>query len=293
MNSQVQYPLNPIVTALRCMEPTPEELAAQKAKEEADAKAAEEARKKAEEDAKRGKPSDAEAKLLKEVMEKKKDLQTANEELNRVKEQLKAFEGIDPSKVKELMKAQEEAEKAKKAAEEAKLLAEGNWDALKKQMNTAHQAEIERLRKEADEKVQTVSTENMSLKSTIAELTVGNAFGNSKFIAEEMSLTPSKTRVLYGSHFEFKDGKVVAFDKPAGAKDRTMLIDGKGEPLSFEEAIKKLVDNDPDSDRLLKSKLKPGAGSGTLPGGAKPTGGKELSAREKIAAGLTEMSKKK
>jgi len=242
----------------------------------------------------KNKPSEAEAKLLKEVMEKKNALKTASEELARVKEQLKSFDGIDPAKVKDLLKAQAEAEAAKKKAEEEKLKAEGNWDALKKQMNDAHQVEMARLKQEADGQVQTLSTENVTLKQTIADLTVGNAFGNSKFIQEEMSLTPSKTRALYGSQFEFKDGKVVAFDKPAGAPgQRTMLIDGKGEPLPFEDAIKKIVESDADADRLIKSKLKPGAGSTSLTKGEPGAGGRELSAREKIAKGLAAMAAKK
>jgi hypothetical protein len=252
--------------------------------------AREEAERKKEAEQKDGKkPTDEEAKLLKEVMEKKNALKTATDELARVKEQLKQFEGIDPAKVKELLKAQADAEAAKKAAEEAKLKAEGNWDALKKQMNEAHKKELDAKNAEILE----IQGRERTLQSIIAELTVGNAFGNSKFIAEEMSLTPAKTRALFGSHFEFKDGKMVGYDRPAGASDRTMLIDGKGEPLSFEEAIKKIVAADPDSDQLVKSKLKQGAGSGTLNGGKPGDGTKELSSREKIAKGLAEAAKKK
>ena len=80
----------------------------------------------------------------------------------------------------------------------------------------------------------------------------------------------SKARVLYGTHFEFKDGAIVAYDKPAGSAERNILVDAKGDPLSFEAAIKKIVEADPDKDQLLKSKIKPGAGSKTTSKAAAP-----------------------
>lgn len=269
---------------------TPEEIAAKEAADKAAAEkaaaekaAAEAAEKEAAEKGK--KPTDAEAKLLKEVMEKKKDLKAAQDQLAQVTERLKAFDGIDPAEVKKLLAAQAEAEAAKKAAEEAKLRAEGNWDALKKQMNDAHAKEL----KARDDQVIALQDTTKSLNDQIADLTVGNAFGNSRFITEELTLTPGKTRALFGSHFEYKDGKVIGHNKPAGAKDRAMLVDGKGDPLPFEDAVRALIEGDADADRLIKSRLKAGAGSGTLQvGDADKSRQRTLSAREKIAAGLKE-----
>jgi hypothetical protein len=253
--------------------------AAKKQKEEADA---ETARKAAEDANKKSGPTDAEAKLLKEVMEKKEALKKTNEELAQVREALKAFEGIDAAKVKALL-----ADQA--ALEEKKLEEKGQWDALKKQMNDAHAAELAK----KDDSVKVFSAENESLKQQIADLTVGNAFGNSKFIAEELALSVAKTKALFGGHFETQEGKVVAFDKPAGSKGRTMLVDGKGEPLSFEDALKKIVDTDADKDQLLKSKTKPGAASTSADGkGGKPANKPlEMSGLEKIKAGLNAKKK--
>lgn len=198
------------------------------------------------------KPSDAEAKLLKEVMDKKTKLKAAEDKSSQLEARLREFDGIDPVAVKALLQQQ-------KDAETAQLEAKGEWGRLKSQIVEAHGKEIEGVKGQ----LSTVEAENAKLRATIAELTVGNAFTSSQFIKEDLTLPTSKVRVFYGSHFEFVDGKVVAFDKPAGAADRTPLVDAKGDPLAFEDALKKIVDGDPDRDQILKSKMKAGAGSKT------------------------------
>lgn len=218
------------------------------------------------------------AKLLKETMQRK-------DELKKLGEQLKAFEGINVDEVKKLLDD-------RKQQEVKDLEARGQWDALKKQMNDAHAAELAKRDSElADLRAQLSAREGM-----VANLTVGQSFAQSRFINEELSLTPGKARIVYGPHFENQDGKVVAYDKPAGASNRTMLVDGKGEPLDFESAIEKIVKADPDYERLVKAKGKPGAGSGNA-GNAGNTGAPPkdsgLTGRYRIAAGLAAAAGKK
>ena len=222
------------------------------------------------------KPSDAEAKLLKEVMTKKTALEAATAELNRVKEQLKAFEGIDATAVRALLTEKEEAERKK--AEAA-----GDYEKLKKQMAESHATEKAALQSQIEASNGTVST----LQQKIAELTVGSAFSTSSFIANDLALPLSKARVLYGSHFEFKDDAVVGYDKPAGAADRAPLVDAAGNPLPFDVALKKIVDADPDKEALYRSKMKPGAGSSTQKASKAPKQvDASLTGRDRIAAGL-------
>ena len=221
------------------------------------------------------KPTDAEAALLREVMDKKEKLKTKDAELATATARLKEFDGLDPKELRELVAA-------KKTAETAALEAKGAWDSLKAQMVDAHTKELQA---EKDGR-SAAETRAIELGSQIAELTVGNAFGTSKFVTEEMAHSVAKVRRIYGSHFEFKDGAVVTFDKPAGSKDRNVLVDAKGEPLSFEAGITKLVEMDPDKDTMLKSKLKTGAASTTTAALDKPNSGTVGTGRAKIAAGL-------
>lgn len=224
--------------------------------------------------------SDSEAKLLKDVMAKKTALKEANDKLKAADEKLKSFEGIDPAKVRELLKQQQDAETAK-------LEAQGQWDKLKAQMAEAHKAELASVQAQRD----ALQAQLGQKDSTISELTVGNAFANSSFIREELVLTPNKTRAAFGTHFDYLDGAVVGYDKPAGAKDRTLLVDASGEPLSFEDALRKLVDQDSERDDILKSKLKTGGGGKPNPKGGKAPEGKgdeTVTGRSRITSALTD-----
>lgn len=234
-----------------------------------------------------GSTSDADARLLKDLMKHKTKAKELEATLSQANEKLKAFEGVDPVKMRELLRQQEEAER--KAAE-----SRGEYDRLVKQMGERHAEEKSRL----EQQLQEARGQGGTLAQQIADLTVGNNFGTSKFVANDLTLTAAKARVIYGNHFEFKDGAVVGYDKPAGASDRTVLVDAQGNPLNFDEALRSLVEADPDKEQLLRTKAKPGAGSTSNLKGAKKSidaasvaAANRLSPAEKIAAGLKALAK--
>ena len=231
-----------------------------------------------------GKPTEAEAKLLKDMMKQKTRAGELEAQLNAVNEKLKLFEGIDAAKVKTLMAEQEEIERKR-------LIAEGDFTRLTAQMAERHTAEKTTMM----EQIAAATGAAKTLQQQIADLTVGGSFTSSKFVTEDLTLTPNKARVIYGAHFEFKDGKVVGFDKPAGASDRTMLVNSTGDALTFEDAMKKIVDADPDRDELIRSKMKPGAGSAPTKPSKKGDSDQNsgLSGVEKIAAGLKALASKR
>ena len=238
-------------------------------------------------DAGKGGMSDTDAKLLKELMAQKNRAKELAAELEGAKKRLSDFDGVDPAKARKLLADEEEA--ARKAAE-----ARGEYDRLLAQMGERHQAEQAAVNGRLSEAQTTVT----ALQKEIAELTVGSAFSGSAFVNSDLTLTATKARVIYGSHFEYKDGKVVGYDKPAGASDRTMLVSSTGEALSFDEALRALVEKDPDRDRLLRGKAKAGAGSATVTKGAKAatelaekSADAKLTGAAKIAAGLKKLAK--
>lgn len=203
------------------------------------------------------KPTDREAQLLKEVMAKKqlaKDLEA----------KLKAFGDVTPEKIQSLLTAEQERQAQEVEREKQDMEKRGEWDRLKETIVGEHQKVLS----EKDSQISELLEKQSALSKQIEDMTVGSDFSNSQFITNELLLTPSKARVVYGSHFEVKDGQVVAYDKPAGAKDRTMLVDGRGEALNFDAAIKKLVDADPERDSLIRAKAKPGVGSNKPEAGA-------------------------
>lgn len=227
--------------------------------------------------------SDGDAKILRDLMKHKGRARELEGELGTLREQLAKFDGMDPQKMRDLLKKEEEAERA--AAE-----ARGEYDRLIKQMGERHLSERQLLEQRTEE----LARSNSTLVQQIAELTVGQAFGTSQFVAKDLTLTPTKARVIYGSHFEFKDGKVVGFDKPAGASERTVLVDSTGEALSFDEALRVLVNKDPERDHMLRTSAKSGAGSSSSSSkGARKAADEaaraaasQLRGADKISAGL-------
>jgi hypothetical protein len=229
---------------------------------------------------KTGKPSDAEALLLKDLMKQKAAAKAAAAALSELQ---KKYEGIDPDKARTSL-AQSEEDERKKAEDR------GEYTRLVKQMGDRHAADLTA----AQEGSKSAQAMNITLAQQIADLTVGSSFSGSKFVADDLTLTASKARVIYGSHFEFKDGAMVGYDLPAGASERTPLVDAAGRPLSFDLALSAIVEADPDRDRLIRSKSKPGAGSGTQTGAKKgvPSGNApQLTGASRIAAGLAALSK--
>ena len=188
------------------------------------------------------KPSDNEVKLLREVMDNKKRLKDAEAAL-------KAFDGIDPQAIRALLATQ-------KTAEEEALRKAGDFETLKQRMATEHDREKGELSVKLTESQTAIA---LAMKQ-ITELTIGADFANSKFISTETVLTPNKARRIYEDHFEIEDGRTVGYDTPRGSKNRVQIVNGRGDPLSFDEAMKRIIDVDPDKDSLLRSTAKSGSG---------------------------------
>lgn len=225
--------------------------------------------------------SDSEAKLVKDVMKHKGRAQELEKQIADISAKLKAFDGIDVEKMRAMLAEQE-------ALETKRLEAKGDYERLTKQMGERHTQEKTALQQQIEDANKSAS----SLQAQIAEMTVGGAFSSSKFVSEDLALTPSKTRIIYGSHFEFKDGKVVGYDKPSGASDRTILVNSAGDPLSFDDAMRKIIDSDPERDQLLRSKMRPGSNSTPPKGVKKPSEAPDgnLTSIERIAQGLKKLA---
>jgi hypothetical protein len=216
-------------------------------------------------------------KLLREVMDKKTKLKEATDKAATLEAELKKFEGIDLEEVKALLANKRAGELA---AEEAK----GNFDRAKQMLID----EAKRDKEALEAQVAELLARNASASKTIDELTVGRAFSDSTYIGEDLVLTKSKARQLYGTHFEQLDGVTVGYDKPAGAANRTLLIGADGNALAFDEAMKRIIEADPDKEQLLRAKGNPGSASVStkVPVVDKKDEGKGLFGVQRILAGL-------
>ena len=221
--------------------------------------------------------SDNEAKLLKEVMKHKEAAKKAAADLAALKT---TVDGLDIEAVRQMLADKE-------TAENAALEKKGEYERLLTKQREAADAKVNAEKERADN----AEAEKAKLLKQIEDLTVGNSFANSKFVTDKLTLTPNKAKALYQSHFEFVDGKQVAYDKPKGEADRTMIVDATGEAVSFEAAIEAIINADPDKDYLLKAPAKSGAGS--KPSSVeKPAKQQDyVDTTDKIAAGLDALIK--
>ena len=217
--------------------------------------------------------SDDAAKLLKEVM----TLKAAN---RATAERLAQFTaaGATPERV-----AQLEADAAASATRQAQdrenaALAAGDWETVRASLAATHKAEKQAVL----DQLTAAEKATADADSTVRDLSIGAAFANSKYLAETI-LPAAKARKLYGDHFDFEDGKVVAYDAPHGAGNRAPLVDGTGQPLPFDVAMKRIVDGDPDRDQLLRQNRTTGKG-----GKGKEPAHSVGSGIDRIAAGLRE-----
>lgn len=218
------------------------------------------------------KVSDDVAKLLKDVM-KHKDAAKAAEA------RAKLFEGIDPEKARAALQAQADAERQA-------LEARGEYNRIIEQVQAEKQAEVDA----ANAAAQELRDQLANIQRTVEEQSVQSQFAGSPFIRDNLVISGEKVRALYGSHFDTVDGVLVGYDKPRGAAERTPLVGADAKPLPFEAALEKVVKADPEWERLGKSKLKPGAGSGHS--GINPSASaKPETGTDKIRAGLASLSR--
>lgn len=262
--------------------------AADAAQAAADAAAAEEAAAIAELEAKAAaEKDDAAAKaLLREVMKRKEkqklaedDAAAAKQKVAELEAQLNKFAGINLDEVTQLLKDKADRERADAEAK-------GEWERVKQMMADDHKKEADALKAQIASFDTTLATKD----SVINDLLIGNSFASSTYITGELTLTPNKARQLYGSHFEIKDGSVVAYDKPAGKADRTPLVDASGKNLNFEAAMEKIIDADPEKATLLRVKLAPGAASKTA-SVETPTDNSKLYGASRILAAIAKEKK--
>ncbi|WP_297478379.1 DUF6651 domain-containing protein [Ferrovum sp.] len=229
-------------------------------------------------DSAKTKISDEEARLLKENMKRKNQIDKLSEELTTVKSVLKQLEDLGG------MDAVKGLVSEKKDAETKALEAKGDYERLKQRMAEEHAKEVKTLK----EQLESMNAKLSETSTVIGNLTVGSEFGRSQFIAMELTLTPTKARAIYGEYFDIQDGQVVGFDKPRGSQNRTALVDQYGNPVPFDHAMRKIVEADPEKDHLLRSKVKPGAGSssGKQGSASQATMGKATDPLSRIANGL-------
>lgn len=219
---------------------------------------------------------DEKAKLIKDTMKWKDQARRFKEQLDEITKELN---GIDPATARKL------AEEAKER-ERTEMEKKGEYERIVAQMRE----ENEKLIQEKDELLKAVQSERDSLAQQVEDLTIGVKFRESEFIQKESAIPASFAQKEFKDFFEMEDGVLVPYTAPRGAKDRAPMVDANGNPKSFDEALSVLFKQHPEAKRLVKTPIKPGAGSNNNPN-AKETKNANSGVRGlgKIEAGLKDL----
>lgn len=175
----------------------------------------------------------------------------------------KAFAARDKAKkeadeLRKRLDAIEKAEAERQAQlEEEKLKKAGEWEAMKQSLVTKHTTELESERKA-----------RLALEASYTQEKIEAAF----LAATDWFGGESAKTILTGDMAHAYLGKYVSFEELEGAHgsrkaivvrdvDGNIILDGKGNPAKFSEAIGELIAQLPNKDRLLRGSGKTGSGS--------------------------------
>lgn len=177
-------------------------------------------------------PEQVQARIDAEVAGLKSKNDELLDALNKTKQQLKPWDGLDPEKVRGLMSKMEKDE-------ELRLLAEGKTDeAFQRRLervNAQHQSTVDTLSQERDQfKAQAEQFENQ-VRDLIIDQQVISSFMQEKGIESAAPDVVNRAKAA----FTIEDGQPIARD------EKGQIIRGKDGPISIQEWVAKLKETAP------------------------------------------------
>ena len=196
------------------------------------------------------------------------EAKTHREAKEQFEAQVKAFEGLDPVKVKEALGIVQNLD-AKK------LVDAGEVDKVKAEITDA-------LKKTYEPQIQQLTTERDAVQQQLHSELIGGGFARSKFIQDNIAVPVDMIQATFGKNFQIENGKVVA----VGADGQKIYSRTRpGGIADFDEALETLVGGYQYKDSILKGSQS--QGGGFQGGGGNKSGPKSLAEcktkEEKIA----------
>ena len=196
------------------------------------------------------------------------EAKTHREAKEQFEAQVKAFEGLDPVKVKEALGIVQNLD-AKK------LVDAGEVDKVKTEITDA-------LKKTYEPQIQQLTTERDAVQQQLHSELIGGGFARSKYIQDNIAVPVDMVQAQFGKSFKIEEGKVVAYSTD-GQKIYSRAR--PGEVADFDEALESLVGGYQYKDSILKGSQS--QGGGFQGGGGNKSGPKSLAEcktkEEKIA----------
>ena len=187
-------------------------------------------------------------------------------DIDALNEKLKAFEGIDPAKFREM-------EEKLASIDQGKLMEAGKVEELKANIARGYDQRISEMQKAAVDAEARYKSEMDKVQGRIRNMAVRGLFEQSEFLREKTVLPPEIAFASFGQNFtveEDGDGYKIS----ASLNGQPILSRARpGELASPEEALEALIEAYPMKERILKS---PGGGAGTQGGNSGGAGGKTM-----------------
>ncbi|WP_111884618.1 DUF6651 domain-containing protein [Acinetobacter sp. CFCC 11171] len=171
------------------------------------------------------------------------EAKTHREAKEQFEAQAKAFEGLDPVKVKEALNIVQNLD-AKK------LVDAGEVDKVKAEITEA-------LKQTYEPQLQKLTQERDSVQQQLHSELIGGGFARSKFIQDNIAVPVDMIQATFGKNFQIENGKVVA----VGTDGQKIYSRTRpGEIADFDEALETLVGGYQHKDSILKGSQAGGAG---------------------------------
>lgn len=176
---------------------------------------------------------------------------------------LKAYGDADPEAVAKALETVSNLDSGQ-------LVAAGKVDEIKATVAKTYEGQL----KQKDEKIKALEEGTNNLTGELHNEKITNAFSQSKFIGEKLTLPPSAAQQIFGKYFKIEKGKVVAYDK-----DNHVILSQErpGEEPTFDEALSIVVNGYEHKDAFIKGKGHQGGGGQGGEGGNGGGGDKSIS----------------
>lgn len=185
----------------------------------------------------------------------------------------KLFPDMEMETLVEWKEAAEKALELSKNLDDKKLIDAGKAEKVKQDLQEAHDRNLKKVKEQFATEKANLEAIMTKKDSKIFDLTVGNAFANSKFFSGPNPITvlsPDIALSFFGKNFkvvEKESGELQVTGFYGDSEILSQAPDMVGEIAPIDEALQYLIDRYPQKDRILAASGKSGSGAGGGTGG--------------------------
>ena len=184
------------------------------------------------------------------------DVQNKLKQFKDLGAKLEAYEGIDPKEAKEALSAVANMDQLIDKEKKVEI------DRIKAEADTAWKGKMKDMETSFTQKISSLEDVNVKKDSYIKDLLIRGAFDRSEYIKDQTFLPSDVAYSYFGGQFKIEEDqgklKVLAFDSKG---NQIFSKANPGDPASPEEAIRRLIEEYPQKDSILRTTAG-GSGSG-------------------------------